>query len=61
MVGDLAIFMVKNNFHTRKYILEKGESMAFPLIQWFHYFKGMMGQPNGGFSKNLPKYSFKGR
>ena len=51
MVGDLAIFMVKNNL-TPENILEKGESMAFP-DSVVSYFKGMMGQPNGGFPKKL--------
>lgn len=53
MVGDLAIFMVQNNL-TPENIVEKSKDMAFPDSA-LAYFKGMMGQPEGGFPKNLQK------
>ncbi|MCY6370034.1 pyruvate carboxylase [Clostridium ganghwense] len=58
MVGDLGIFMVQNNL-TPENILEKGKDMAFP-DSVVSYFKGMMGQPEGGFPKNLQKIVLKG-
>ncbi|MCD3326722.1 pyruvate carboxylase [Clostridium botulinum D/C] len=58
MVGDLAIFMVKNNL-TPENIFEKGKDLAFP-DSVVAYFKGMMGQPDGGFPKDLQKIVLKG-
>lgn len=58
MVGDLAIFMVQNNL-TPENILEKGRDMAFP-DSVVSYFKGMMGQPEGGFPIELQKIVLKG-
>ncbi|MCY6484970.1 pyruvate carboxylase [Clostridium aestuarii] len=58
MVGDLAIFMVQNNL-TPENILEKGKDMAFPDSS-VAYFKGMMGQPEGGFPEDLQKIVLKG-
>lgn len=58
MVGDLAIFMVKNNL-TPQNICEKGKNMAFP-DSVVTYFKGMMGQPSGGFPVDLQKIVLKG-
>ncbi|KMT22118.1 pyruvate carboxylase [Clostridium cylindrosporum] len=58
MVGDMAIFMVKNDL-TSENILEKGESLAFPDSA-VDYFKGMMGQPEGGFPEELQKIVLKG-
>lgn len=58
MVGDLAIFMVQNDL-TPDNILEKGKNMAFP-DSVVAYFKGMMGQPMGGFPKKLQKIVLKG-
>ncbi|MGL4731591.1 MAG: pyruvate carboxylase, partial [Clostridium sp.] len=57
MVGDMAIFMVKNNL-TRNNIKENGESLAFP-DSVVDYFKGMMGQPEGGFQKDIQKVVLK--
>jgi len=59
MVGDLAIFMVKNNL-TPENIYEKVENMAFP-DSVVSYFKGMMGQPMGGFPEKLQKIVLKGQ
>lgn len=53
MVGDMAIFMVKNDL-TPDNIYERGKNMAFP-DSGVAYFKGMMGQPSGGFQKNCRK------
>ncbi len=58
MVGDMAIFMVQNNL-TPENILEKGEALTFP-DSVVSYFKGMMGQPEGGFPKDLQKLVLKG-
>ncbi len=58
VVGDLAIFMVKNDL-TPENIYEKAEKMAFPDSA-VSYFKGMMGQPMGGFPEKLQKLVLKG-
>lgn len=58
MVGDMAIFMVKNDL-TPENILEKAKNMAFP-DSIVSYFKGMMGQPEGGFPKELQALVLKG-
>ncbi|WP_432663350.1 pyruvate carboxylase [Wukongibacter baidiensis] len=58
VVGDLAIFMVKNEL-TKDNILEKGKNLAFPDSA-VSYFKGMMGQPVGGFPKELQDIVLKG-
>ncbi len=57
MVGDLAIFMVKNDL-TPENIYEKAANMAFP-DSVVSYFKGMMGQPKGGFPEKLQKLVLK--
>ena len=58
MVGDLAIFMVQNDLNSEN-IYEKAKDMAFP-DSVVSYFKGMMGQPEGGFPKELQKIVLKG-
>lgn len=58
MVGDFAIFMVQNNL-TPENILTKGADLSFP-DSVVAYFKGMMGQPMGGFPKELQKLVLKG-
>ncbi|KOF56070.1 pyruvate carboxylase [Clostridium sp. DMHC 10] len=58
MVGDLAIFMVKNNL-TPENIIEKAKDMPFP-DSVVSFFKGMMGQPMGGFPKDLQEIVLKG-
>lgn len=58
MVGDLGIFMVKNDL-TPENLLEKAKDMAFP-DSVVAYFKGMMGQPDGGFPEDLQKIVLKG-
>lgn len=58
MVGDFAIFMVQNDL-TPENIYEKAAGMAFP-DSVVSYFKGMMGQPMGGFPEKLQKLVLKG-
>ncbi|WP_313135025.1 pyruvate carboxylase [Anaerocolumna sp.] len=58
MVGDLAIFMVKNDL-TAENIYEKGKELSYP-DSVVDYFKGMMGQPEGGFPEKFQKIVLKG-
>ncbi|OPJ57294.1 pyruvate carboxylase [Alkalithermobacter paradoxus] len=58
VVGDLAIFMVKNGLD-KDNIVEKGRSISFP-DSVVDYFKGMIGQPIGGFPKDLQEVVLKG-
>ena len=58
MVGDMAIFMVQNDL-TPDNILDKAKNMAFP-DSIVSYFKGMMGQPEGGFPIELQQLVLKG-
>ncbi len=58
VVGDLAIFMVQNDLDPEN-IYEKAKDMAFP-DSVVSYFKGMMGQPMGGFPEELQKLVLKG-
>lgn len=59
MVGDMAIFMVQNEL-TPENILEKGKNFDYP-DSIVSYFEGMMGQPEGGFPKELQKMVLKGK
>ncbi|RNC29850.1 MAG: 2-oxoglutarate carboxylase small subunit [Candidatus Dichloromethanomonas elyunquensis] len=59
VVGDFAIFMVQNDL-TRENILEKGKNLSFP-DSVVDYFKGMIGQPEGGFPPELQKLVLKGQ
>jgi pyruvate carboxylase len=59
VVGDLAIFMVQNDL-TPENIVEKGKDFDFPDSA-VSYFEGMIGQPEGGFPKDLQKVVLKGR
>lgn len=58
VVGDLAIFMVQNEL-TPENIHDKALGMAFP-DSVVSYFKGMMGQPMGGFPEELQKLVLNG-
>ncbi len=58
MVGDLAIFMVQNEL-TPENIVARGEALTFP-DSVVSYFKGMMGQPEGGFPPDLQQVVLKG-
>jgi pyruvate carboxylase len=57
MVGDMAIFMVKNDLNPDN-IYEKAKYMAFP-DSVVSYFQGMMGQPEWGFPEQLQKLVLK--
>ena len=56
-VGDLAIFMFKNGL-TKENILTAGVGLSYP-DSVVSYFQGMMGQPYGGFPKELQKIVLK--
>jgi pyruvate carboxylase len=57
VVGDMAQFMVANDI-TPEDIFTKGETMSFPeSVQQF--FMGEIGQPEGGFPKQLQKIVLK--
>ena len=59
MVGDFAIFMVQNELHPQN-IVERGKHLAFP-DSVVSYFSGMMGQPQGGFPKDIQAVVLKGK
>ena len=57
VVGDMALFMVSNGLNNED-VRTKGERLAFPdSVQSF--FKGEIGQPVGGFDKDLQKVILK--
>src|SRR6056297_851937 len=56
-VGDMAIFMVQNDL-TPDNIYSEGKSLSYPDTV-VNYFKGMMGQPMGGFPRKLQKLVLK--
>ena len=57
VVGDMALYLVTNKL-TTKDVLEKGDTISFPeSVQAF--FRGDLGQPKGGFPKNLQKLILK--
>ncbi len=57
-VGDMAIFMFQNGL-TKENILTDGAALSYP-DSIVSYFQGMMGQPEGGFPKDLQKIVLKG-
>lgn len=57
VVGDMALFMTSNSF-TATDIFDKGESISFP-DSVKQLFKGDLGQPFGGFPKELQKIILK--
>jgi pyruvate carboxylase len=59
VVGDMALFMVQNNL-SEEDIYEKGESLDFP-DSVVEFFEGYLGQPHGGFPKELQRIILKGR
>ncbi|MCL1862690.1 MAG: pyruvate carboxylase [Defluviitaleaceae bacterium] len=59
MVGDFAIFMTQNHL-TPENIVQKAKNLAFP-DSVVSYFSGMMGQPQGGFPKDLQDIVLKGK
>ncbi|XTR38446.1 pyruvate carboxylase [Paraclostridium tenue] len=58
VVGDLAIFMVKNKLDKNNILIE-GKNLAFP-DSVVDYCKGMIGQPEGGIPKDIQKIVLKG-
>ena len=58
IVGDMAMFMVQNNLEPED-VYERGHELAFPQGV-IDFFKGMIGQPYGGFPEKLQKIILKG-
>lgn len=58
VVGDLAIFMVKNKLNKGN-IIEEGQKLSFP-DSVVDYCKGMIGQPEGGIPKDIQDIVLKG-
>ncbi len=58
IVGDMAMFMVQNNL-TPEDVFERGEELAFPKGV-VDFFKGMIGQPYGGFPERLQQIILRG-
>jgi len=59
MVGDMAILMVQNDLDADNFV-EKGKNLTFPDSA-VSYFSGMMGQPQGGFPKDIQEVVLKGQ
>ena len=59
VVGDFAIFMFKNGL-TKENILTEGRGLSYP-DSVVEYFEGMIGQPEGGFPKELQAIVLKGK
>lgn len=59
VVGDMALYMVQNNL-TEQDIFERGETLDFP-DSVVEFFEGYLGQPHGGFPKELQRIILKGR
>lgn len=59
VVGDMALFMVQNNL-TEEDIYERGETLDFP-DSVVELFSGYLGQPHGGFPKELQRIILKGK
>ncbi|MCK0158423.1 pyruvate carboxylase [Cellulophaga sp. F20128] len=57
VVGDMAQYMISNSL-TVKDVLEKGDTISFPQSV-ISFFKGDLGQPVGGFPKELQKLILK--
>ncbi|MDY0189280.1 MAG: pyruvate carboxylase [Desulfuromonas sp.] len=57
IVGDMAMFMVQNNLEPKD-VMERGHELTFPQGV-VDFFKGMLGQPYGGFPKELQKIILK--
>ncbi len=59
VVGDMAIFMLKNSLN-KENIFTVGRDLSYPASV-VDYFKGMIGQPDGGFNPELQKIVLKGQ
>ena len=53
VVGDMALFMVQNELDEED-VYERGETIDFP-DSVIELFQGYLGQPYGGFPKELQK------
>ncbi len=58
VVGDLALFLVQNDLEPED-LYTKGVSLSFP-DSVVSFFKGMIGQPYGGFNEKLAEIVLKG-
>ena len=58
VVGDMAMFMTSNNL-TKEEILKNGHAISFPESVK-SLFRGDLGQPQGGFPKEMQKIVLKG-
>jgi pyruvate carboxylase len=58
IVGDMAMFMIQNNLEPED-VYERGDDLVFPQGV-VDFFKGMIGQPYGGFPEKLQKIILKG-
>lgn len=59
VVGDMALFMVQNDLDETS-VLTRGKSIDFPESV-IEFFEGYIGQPYGGFPKELQEVVLKGR
>ncbi|MFC3884245.1 pyruvate carboxylase [Bacillus songklensis] len=59
VVGDMALYMVQNNL-TEDDIYERGDTLNFP-DSVVELFEGYLGQPHGGFPKELQRIILKGK
>lgn len=59
VVGDMALFMVQNNL-SEEAVLTKGKTIDFP-DSVIELFEGFLGQPTGGFPKELQEVILKGK
>ena len=59
VVGDMALFMVQNNL-SEEDVLTKGKTIDFP-DSVIELFVGYLGQPVGGFPKELQEVILKGK
>lgn len=57
IVGDMAMFMVQNSLEPED-VYERGHELSFPQGV-IDFFKGMIGQPYGGFPERLQKIILK--
>lgn len=57
IVGDMAMFMVQNNLEPED-VMQRGHELTFPQGV-IDFFKGMLGQPYGGFPKELQQIILK--
>jgi len=56
-VGDMALYMVQNDLEPED-VMQRGHELTFPQGV-IDFFKGMIGQPHGGFPKELQKIILK--